>query len=250
MPNIVEKMTLNYSPNFDLKKRKKSKIKYLIFHYTGMKSESESIKKLTNIKSEVSCNYFIKKNGKTFIMVPDLYVAWHAGKSKWKHYKSLNRYSIGVEISNPGHRFNYKEFSNRQIQSIIKLSKILIKKYKIKPKDILGHSDIAPERKKDPGENFPWRELAKQKIGVWHSISSEILKKNRGIRLNQISENKFYKNLSRIGYISEEIKNLRNKKFKNYIIKAFQRRFRQELVNGKIDKECLIISENLAKKFK
>ena len=137
-----------------------------------MKNESDAIKKLTSFKSNVSCHYFIKNKGEILLMVPDLYVSWHAGKSKWKNYKSLNKYSIGIEISNPGHNFNYKQYSNKQIQSLIKLSKILIKKYKIKPKDILGHSDIAPERKKDPGENFPWRELAKQKIGLWHSISS------------------------------------------------------------------------------
>ncbi len=247
---MILKIFSNYSPNFYSIKRRTSQIKFLIFHYTGMKNESDAIKKLTSFKSNVSCHYFIKNKGEILLMVPDLYTSWHAGKSKWKNYKSLNKHSIGIEISNPGHNFNYKQFSNKQIQSLIKLSKILIKKYKIKPKNILGHSDIAPERKKDPGEKFPWKELAKQKIGLWHSISSKILKKNRGIRLNQISENKFYKNLSRIGYISEEIKNLRNKKYKNYIIKAFQRRFRQELVNGKIDKECLIISENLAKKFK
>ena len=239
----------NYSPNFHPIKRRITQIKFLIFHYTGMKSETESIKKLTNIKSEVSCNYFIKKNGKTFIMVPDLYVAWHAGKSKWKHYKSLNRYSIGVEISNPGHRFNYKEFSNRQIQSIIKLSKILIKKYKIKPKNILGHSDIAPERKKDPGEKFPWKELAKRGVGIWHSISDNKLKKNRKIELDKISEKMFYNNLSKFGYVVKKKENLKNRKFNNYVVKAFQRRFRQELVNGKLDKECLIISNNLAKKF-
>ncbi len=247
---MIIKIFSNYSPNFHSVKRRTSQIKFLIFHYTGMKNESDAIKKLTSFKSNVSCHYFIKNKGEILLMVPDLYVSWHAGKSNWKNYKSLNKYSIGIEISNPGHNFNYKQYSNKQIQSLIKLSKILIKKYKIKPKDILGHSDIAPERKKDPGENFPWRELAKQKIGLWHSISSEILKKNRGIRLNKISENNFYKNLSRIGYMNEKIKNLRNKKFKNYLIKAFQRRFRQELVNGKIDKECLIISENLAKKFK
>ncbi len=128
-----------------------------------MRKESDSIKKLINFKSNVSCHYFIKKNGETLVMVPDLYIAWHAGKSRWKHYNSLNRYSIGVEISNPGHNFNYKKFSKKQVQSIIKLSKKLIKKYKIKPNNILGHSDIAPERKKDPGEKFPWKELAKKK---------------------------------------------------------------------------------------
>ena len=240
----------NYSPNFYPIKRRKTQIKFLIFHYTGMKNETESIKKLTNIKSDVSCNYFIKKNGKTFVMVPDLYVAWHAGKSEWKHYKSLNRYSIGVEISNPGHRFNYKEFSKEQIQSIVNLSKMLIKKYKIKSKNILGHSDVAPDRKKDPGEKFPWKELAKKRIGLWHSISSKRLKKNREIRVDKNSEEIFYNNLFKIGYNIKKLNTFKNRKYKKDIVKAFQRRFRQELINGWIDKECLIISNNLIKKFK
>ena len=124
-----------------------------------MRKESHAIKKLTNFKSNVSCHYFIKKKGETLVMVPDLYVAWHAGKSRWKNFKSLNKYSIGIEISNPGHYFGYNQFSKEQIQSLIKLSKMLIKKYKIRPNNILGHSDIAPERKKDPGEKFPWKSL-------------------------------------------------------------------------------------------
>jgi len=242
--------TLNYSLNFDEKKRKIKEIKFIIFHYTGMKKESDAIKKLTNFKSNVSCHYFIKKKGETLVMVPDLYVAWHAGKSQWKKFKSLNKYSIGIEISNPGHNFGYNQFSKKQIQSLIKLSKILIKKYKIKPKNILGHSDISPERKKDPGEKFPWKAFAKQRIGLWHSISIARLIKNRGIKINKISENIFYNNLYKIGYLNKKFKNLRKINFKSYIVKAFQRRFRQELINGKIDKECLIISENLANKYK
>ena len=240
----------NYSPNFDPVKRDSNQIKFLIFHYTGMKKESDAIKKLTNFKSNVSCHYFIKQKGETLKMVPDLYVAWHAGKSQWKKYKSLNKYSIGIEISNPGHNFGYNKFSKKQIQSLIRLSKILIKKYKIEPKNILGHSDIAPERKKDPGEKFPWKELTKKRIGLWHSISLRKLKKNRGIKLNKTSEHIFYHNLYSIGYLNQKFKNFKNKKLISYIVKAFQRRFRQELINGKIDKECLIISENLANKYK
>ena len=243
------KIFSNYSPNFNLIKRHKTQIKFLIFHYTGMKKESDAIKRLTNFKSDVSCHYFIKNNGKIFVMVPDLYVAWHAGISRWKHYKSLNRYSIGIEISNPGHDFNYKKFSKRQFQSIIKLSKILIKQYKINSKNILGHSDVAPERKKDPGEKFPWKKLSKQGIGLWHSISIKLLKKNRKIELDKVNKKIFYDNLSKIGYVMKKTENSKNRKFNNYIVKAFQRRFRQELVNGKPDKECLIISSNLAKKF-
>ena len=243
------KIFSNYSPSFDPIKRQKTQIKFLIFHYTGMKKEFDAINKLTNFKSNVSCHYFIKNNGKTSVMVPDLYVAWHAGKSRWKRHKSLNRYSIGIEINNPGHEYNYKKFSKKQIQSLIKLSKILIKKYKINSKNILGHSDIAPERKKDPGEKFPWKELSKQGIGLWHSLSVQSLKKNRKIELDKISKKIFFKNLSKIGYVMKKTENSKNRKLKNYIVKAFQRRFRQELVNGKLDKECLVISNNLAKKF-
>ena len=169
---MAYKISLNYSPNFDSKKRRKNQIKFIIFHYTGMKSEKAAIKRLTDFKSEVSCNYFIKKNGEIITMVPDLYIAWHAGKSSWRKYHLLNKDSIGIEIANPGHRHGYKRFSNSQIKSLTKLSRSLIKKYKINLKNILGHSDIAPERKKDPGEKFPWEYLAKKNIGFWHNLNS------------------------------------------------------------------------------
>jgi N-acetylmuramoyl-L-alanine amidase len=150
------KIIHNYSPNFEIKKRKSNQIKFIIFHYTGMKNELKAIKRLTSIKSKVSSHYLIKNNGEIVVIVPDLYIAWHAGISSWKSFKSLNKNSIGIEISNPGHNFNYKKFSKKQIGSIKKLSKFLIKKYKINQKNILGHSDIALDRKKDPGEKFPW----------------------------------------------------------------------------------------------
>ena len=150
------KTTFNYSPNFNHKKRNSKQVKFIIFHYTGMKNEYGALKRLTDIQSEVSCHYLIKNNGEIIEIVPDLYEAWHAGSSSWKNYKSLNKNSIGIELTNPGHVFGYKGFSKKQITSLIELSKNLIKKYKIVPKNILGHSDIAPERKKDPGEKFPW----------------------------------------------------------------------------------------------
>ena len=241
------KIDFNYSPNFNPIKRNLKQIKFLIFHYTGMRKESDAIKKLTRIQSEVSSHYFIKKNGDIVLLVPDLYVAWHAGKSSWKNYKSLNKYSIGIEISNSGHQFNYKKFSKKQISSILVLSKFLLKKYKINPKNILGHSDIAPDRKKDPGEKFPWKYLAKNKIGFWHSLSRNILKKNRQVKVNDKDKKLFFKNLYKIGYSKNFSKNLNKTYQLQTIIKAFQRRFRQELISGQIDKECLIISNNLAK---
>ncbi|MDC1128951.1 N-acetylmuramoyl-L-alanine amidase [Candidatus Pelagibacter sp.] len=236
------KKFFNYSPNFHSNKRKSKQIKYLIFHYTGMKKESEAIERLTNIQSEVSSHYLIKKNGDIVVMVPELYVAWHAGKSSWKSFKFLNKNSIGIEISNPGHEHNYLNFSKKQIQSILYLSKLLIKKYKIKSSNILGHSDVAPFRKKDPGEKFPWKNLAKFGVGKWHSLSNKILKKNRMKKIDVNVEKKFFKFLFKIGY-SKKVLN------KKTLVIAFQRRFRQELVNGKIDHECLLISQNLAKKL-
>ncbi len=240
--------TLNYSPNFDIKKRKKKEIKFIVFHYTGMKKETDAIKKLTSQGTKVSSHYLIKKNGEILTLVPDLYISWHAGVSFWKNFKSLNKHSLGIEISNPGHEFKYNKFTQKQINSILKLSKFLIKKYKIKSKCILGHSDISPDRKKDPGEKFPWHFLSKRKIGIWHSLNSRKLMRTRNQRITEIQKNYFIKNLYKLGYA----KNLNKKKIKysNLLTFAFQRRFRQELINGIIDEECLIISKNLVKKFK
>jgi Negative regulator of beta-lactamase expression len=116
---MVINTTPNYSPNFNPKKRKFNQIKFLIFHYTGMINEKTTIDHLTKLRSKVSSHYFIKKNGKIITLVPELYTAWHAGVSSWKNYKYLNKYSIGIEISNPGHDYKYKNFSNEQIKSII-----------------------------------------------------------------------------------------------------------------------------------
>ena len=239
--------TLNYSLNFDEKKRKIKEIKFIIFHYTGMKKEDEAIKKLTSLKSKVSSHYFIKNNGTILTLVPDLYIAWHAGISSWKNYKSINKNSIGIEISNPGHNHKYKKFNQKQINSIIKLCKFLIKKYKIKSNFILGHSDIAPLRKKDPGEKFPWKHLNKQKIGYWHDLKGVKLSKERNKKICKSEENLFFQNLYKIGY--EKKLNKINISNSRILTKAFQRRFRQELINGIIDRECLLISKNLLKKF-
>ena len=240
--------TINYSPNFDLKKRKNKDIKFIVFHYTGMKNEKHAIRKLTDSNSKVSSHYFIKNNGEILNLVPDLYIAWHAGISCWKKYKSLNINSIGIEISNPGHNHKYKKFSKNQIFSLIKLSKYLIRKYKIKTSNFLGHSDIAPSRKIDPGEKFPWKYLSKRKIGHWHNLNNQKLLKDRSVDISNLKKIIFIKNLYEIGY-TDNIKINKKKRFK-ILTSAFQRRYRQELINGVIDQECLAISENLIKKLK
>ncbi len=240
MQKNVEKMTFNFSPNFDLKKRDENKIKYLIYHYTGMKNDKLAIKKLTSFSSNVSCHYYITKSGKLIQMVPDLFVAWHAGKSQWGNHKSLNYKSIGIEISNPGHQYRYREYSDKQIKCLIKISKFIIKKYKIKKNKILGHSDIAPLRKIDPGEKFPWKFLSTKKIGTWHKVNSRILESLRG-RKSEINLSKFIIYLKKFGYHME----YSNSNELSKIIKIFQMRFRPELIDGKLDSECYIIAKSL-----
>ena len=238
---MLKNIRKNYSPNFDIKKRKPGDIEFIIIHYTGMKSEKLALKKLTSLNSNVSCHYFINYSGTIINLVPDLYTSWHAGKSRWGKKKSLNINSIGIEISNPGHENTYNRFKKKQINSLIYLISILKKKLKIKNVNILGHSDIAPDRKKDPGEKFPWKLLYKKKISIWHDIKEKTLKKYRNKTCCKAEIYKFYNNLKKIGY---------NTKNKIRVIKAFQRRFRQTLISGKIDKECLFISISLVKIFK
>ena len=232
----------NYSPNFSTHKRNIKNIKFIIIHYTGMRSENRAISRLCDVVSKVSCHYFIKKNGKIIIMVPEKYIAWHAGISKWKSYNLLNKFSIGIEIQNCGHTNGYKKYNLKQINSLIQLCKFLKKKYKINKKNILGHSDVSYERKKDPGEKFPWFYLAKKKISIWHNINPSILSPLRRVSISQHDKKIFFKNLLRFGYNFKK-----NTKSQRLLIIAFQRRFRKELINGSIDKECFIIAKKLGK---
>ena len=235
-----------YSPNFSGKKRLNNSIKIIVIHYTGMQSERESLDRLTDPKSKVSSHYAINQKGKIFRLVNDNQIAWHAGKSCWGKYKNLNKNSIGIELVNKGHQFGYTNFKKRQLSSLIKICKSLIKKYKIKKRNIVGHSDIAPLRKIDPGEKFPWKQLANNKIGIWHNCKSSLLRQYRNIKILEKKDKiKFIKNLNNIGYCFSTKK----KSFLVKIMKAFQRHYRPELINGRADKECLIIAQNLSKKL-
>ena len=221
-------------------------IKTIIIHYTGMQSESESIKRLCDLKSKVSSHYLINQKGTIYQLVKDAHVAWHAGKSCWGNYKNLNQNSIGIELVNKGHRFGYTSFKKEQIKSLIKICNKLIKKYKIKKNNITGHSDIAPLRKLDPGEKFPWAYLAKNKIGVWHDYKLHFLKKLRKLKVfSQQDKKQFIKNLKKFGYCISK----NNKVYFFKTVKAFQRHFRKELINGILDRECFVIAQNLRKKL-
>ena len=231
------------SPNFSKKSRIKRKIKFVIIHYTGMQSEIESIKRLCNLKSKVSCHYLINKKGKIIQLVKNYRVAWHAGKSQWKNFVNLNENSIGIELENKGHKLGYENYTKIQIDNLIKLCKLLKRKYKIRQDFFLGHSDIAPLRKFDPGEKFPWKKLSKFKIGLWHNItmSGKIIYKFKKKDFKKF----FFKNLYKIGYRYFSI-NKRNFKRDRLIIRAFQQRYLPKKVTGVIDAKTLKISEFFA----
>ena len=238
------KIKIVKSPNYTIKKTSKKKIKFIVLHYTGMQSERVSIERLTNKNSQVSSHYLINRKGEIIKMIDEKYIAWHAGKSKWKNFINLNDQSIGIELVNKGHQLGYENFSKKQISKLVLLCKNLIKKYKIKKTNILGHSDIAPLRKVDPGEKFPWKLLFKKKIGTWYNISKIKIHNLNKMKLRKL----FFTNLSKIGYQYFDI----NKPSKNdpKVVKAFQRRFRQRKVNGLIDQECIQISHYLANSLK
>lgn len=158
------------SPNFNERKPLIGMEKppsMLIFHYTGMKRAVEALERLCDPKNEVSAHIVIEENGDIHQLVDYDKRAWHAGVSYWDGMTDLNSASIGIEIVNPGHEWGYVDFSEEQIFSAIDLSKKLISQFDIHPAHILGHSDISPDRKTDPGELFPWQDFATQGIGLW-----------------------------------------------------------------------------------
>ena len=228
----------NFSPNYSKSTRSSKNIKYVIIHYTGMQSEIASVKRLKNPKYKVSCHYLINRKGLIVQMVEDRYVAWHAGKSKWKKTINLNKNSIGIELVNKGHKFGYQRFSNTQITSLIKFFKILKKKYSIKKENFLGHSDISPLRKVDPGEKFPWKKLSDHNLGAWFKKS----RKKIPLEKNNI-EKLFFKNLQKFGY---RYFNIMKKSFKDkLIIKSFQQHFSPNNITGEIDTKTYEISHFL-----
>jgi N-acetylmuramoyl-L-alanine amidase len=234
------KIKTDQSPNFSKRSRLKKSIKYIIIHYTGMQSEIESINRLKDLKAKVSCHYLINRKGVITQMVKDNKVAWHAGKSKWKSIKNLNKNSIGIELVNRGYEFGYQNFPTPQIVSLINLCKSLKKKYFIKDENFLGHSDIAPLRKLDPGKKFPWKKLSQYNQGRWYKNS----KKKFSLTDRKKIENLFFKNLYKIGYRYFKI-DKRDKK-DIFIIRSFQQHYLPQNVSGKIDIKTLKISHFLA----
>ena len=154
------------SPNFG-ERRGVTAPDLLVLHYTGMRTAEEALARLGDPASEVSSHYLVFEDGRVVQLVPEARRAWHAGVSSWEGSSDTNSRSIGIEIANPGHEFGYPDFPPKQIKAVIALCQDVVARRRIRADHVLAHSDVAPDRKRDPGEKFPWRQLHKAGVGLW-----------------------------------------------------------------------------------
>jgi N-acetylmuramoyl-L-alanine amidase len=209
------------SPNHD-ERPAGAAIDMLVLHYTGMKTGEEALARLTDPAAKVSAHYTIDRDGRIYRHVPEECRAWHAGVSYWAGERNVNGRSIGIEIVNPGHEFGYVPFTDPQIASLIDLSRGIFARHPIPPSRVVAHSDLAPARKEDPGELFPWKSLAEYGIGLWPAGGFHALTEP------------FEKALERFGYgVPPEVEVPMEK-----VIIAFQRHYRPAKLDGHWDEEC------------
>lgn len=159
------------SPNQD-ERSSQYRTDMLVMHYTGMKSGAEALSRMCDPAAQVSAHYMVDEDGVIYQLVDEKKRAWHAGISCWKGRASLNHTSIGIEIVNPGHEWGYRPFTEAQMHAVAALSKSILSRFDIPPENVVGHSDIAPNRKEDPGELFDWKWLASQGVGLWPEVKS------------------------------------------------------------------------------
>ena len=209
------------SPNFD---ERTAPVSILVLHYTGMPDAAGAIARLSDPAAKVSAHYLVAEDGQIVRMVAEDKRAWHAGRSHWRGLDNLNSPSIGIEIVNPGHEFGYRPFPEAQIDALVPLVGDIVGRYGITRGNVVGHSDIAPARKQDPGELFPWSRLAKLRLAL--------PRPTKNLMDPHWSDAGFLLALQRFGYdITDPLA----------ATVAFQRRFRPELLDGTIDGECRAI---------
>ncbi|MEE2760473.1 MAG: N-acetylmuramoyl-L-alanine amidase [Pseudomonadota bacterium] len=208
------------SPNFD-QRPEGVEINMLVIHYTGMKMADEALARLCDPGARVSSHYFITEDGKIYCLVSEVNRAWHAGVSFWRGETDCNGCSIGIELQNPGHEFGYENFPEAQVQSLETLARDILGRHPIPPTNVVGHSDIAPARKSDPGERFPWRRLAGRGIGAWPESSGA---RDTGIAAGRL--------LADLGYQTEDL---------GAALTAFQRHYRTRVIDGEADDETLAL---------
>ena len=206
------------SPNWDERARP---VSALVLHYTGMPDAAGAIQWLTTPESKVSAHYLVAEDGQIVRMVPEDKRAWHAGVSSWRGESDLNSRSVGIEIVNPGHEWGYRPFPEPQVSALIPLVADIVERHGIEPRNVVGHADIAPTRKQDPGELFPWDRLARVGLAVPTPA--------RATADPGWTEPGFLLALNRWGY---DVTN------GPAAVTAFQRRFRPGKVDGVVDGQC------------
>ena len=235
---------VSVSPNYGARKADTA-IQYIVLHYTGMPDSEAALNWLCNEKSHVSCHYFIYENGRVVQLVNEEKRAWHAGQSYWQGLTDLNSYSIGIEIANPGHEFGYVPFPDKQIAAVTRLCKEICARRNILPSGILAHSDIAPDRKQDPGELFPWDKLFAADVGMWiepEKISQDDMDSHF---VNEKGKQEIISLLQQYGF-NCSLATIDNTQLKN-LVAAFQRRHRPERVDGILDLSTIKTLQKLLK---
>lgn len=212
-------------------------IDILVLHYTGMKSGKEALERLSDPESSVSSHYLIEEDGSILLLVDEDKRAWHAGRGCWQGCSDVNSHSIGVEIVNPGHEFGYRPFPDVQIQSVIALCQDILSRFDIPPERVIAHSDMAPDRKEDPGELFPWKLLAENGIGIWPQ--DDELAHATQTPADQ-NPDAFDQLLAKIGYSLGDESNSTQRAI------AFQRHWRPADISGVADTQCFRIARSLA----
>ncbi|MGI9514318.1 MAG: N-acetylmuramoyl-L-alanine amidase [Anderseniella sp.] len=205
----------------------------LLMHYTGVPTPEFAIDILTSGEREVSCHYLVRQDGSIVHMVDEDKRAWHAGKSSWEGAGDVNSRSVGIEICNPGHGDNYHDFSDSQIEAVIALSKDIMARYSIEPRQVLAHSDVAPGRKIDPGEKFPWAQLASSGVGLWTTpaaiVDGPVM--DEGASGDDVTS--LQRNLAAYGY-GVDITGTYDSAMAT-VVRAFQLHFRPSLCDGRAD---------------
>lgn len=205
----------------------------IVLHYTGMPTAEGALAQLCNPKAEVSAHYFVFEDGRVAQLVPEERRAWHAGRSSWFDDTDLNSASIGVEIVNPGHDGGLPPFPDAQIDAVIALCRDVIARHAIAPERILAHSDIAPGRKVDPGEKFPWARLAAAGVGLWREPAPDMPGLALGSGATGAAVSSLQRDLRALGYGLEETGHYDERT--KTVVEAFQRRWRPQRIDGVAD---------------
>ena len=227
LPEVRDRFSPNHAQRVE-----RASIDMLVLHYTGMKTAGEAIERMCDPETRVSAHFVIEENGAIWRLVPEALQAFHAGRSCWAGSGNLNEVSIGIEIVNPGHEWGYRPFPEEQMVALERLCAALLSRFPIPPDRIVGHSDIAPDRKSDPGELFDWSRLARAGIGTWPKTATEFAHR-RGHGVGVVERASALADLAGIGYCVTA-------GAERALVTAFQRRFRSERCDGQLDAETVL----------